>query len=325
MSEVIFGRVAKPRIEMMIVAKPYDGAGYTRLAAPRRLVGVCEHITAGRGTAAWYAGFFGTGGQRALDALVDFVVDRTGTIGQLNDPWGTRSPWANGRLDGLEGDGPAFLAKFGVNGVNDRLASIEHEGTAIEDWTTAEWESAVKLTAWLFDQIGVRWDTYPVHQLFNTVTHLLHSEFTGKGGNGLDECPGRYLKTHIDQFQADVRGILKAAQISVPIANPPKPAPVQGVVYPDGLNAKAVSAFFGKVRQHEADGSIRKHGYNEKGVVSLAYLARGSKESVYPPALDWYTFAVGEGKRDLITFGNGWVLFRDRGRAGWRWLDEQAA
>lgn len=217
---VVFGRVPKPPIVELICAKAGPGHGYYEVS-PRSNVGVCEHITDGHGSIEWYHDFFSVGGERADDALVDFIIGRDGRIGMLNDPWGTRAPWANGNTAGLEGDGPAFIAKFGVDAVNTRLISIEHEGFAAEDWTGAQWNAAVNLDAWLYDQMHVRHDSFPIHQDYRVDVHLLHSYFTNKGGNGLDECPGRYLKNHLESFESAVRGILAAHQITTNMSDLP--------------------------------------------------------------------------------------------------------
>lgn len=320
MPTLVFGNVPDPGIKQMICAKPYDGAGFTRVA-PRQPVGVCEHITAGRGSAQWYSDFFATGGERQYDALVDFVVDRTGTIGMLNDPWGTRSPWANGRTDGLEGDGPAFLAKFGINGVNDRLISIEHEGMPADVWPQAQWEASVKLTAYLYDRMKVRWDSFPVHQDYGVVTHMLHSEFTGKGGNALDECPGRYLKGRITQFQSEVRNYMKSFQVGAEVPAEPLPKPEPVTIYPAGMDLGIARTLFGKLRKHQVGKPTTAHGFNPNGGVSLAWLERGANEGQFPQGGDWYTF---EEERELIVFTNGWVLWRPSKRAGWRWVGDAA-
>lgn len=222
---VVFGRVPKPAIIELICPKPFEGAGFYRVG-PRQNVGVCEHITDGHGSIEFYHAFFSTGGERATDALVDFVIGRDGRIAMLNDWRGTRAPWANGNKLGMEGDGPAFYQRFGVEGIDQKLVSIEHEGTAAEDWPAAMWNAAVSLDAWLFDQMGVRFDSYPVHQRYGVVTHMLHSEFTNKGGNALDECPGRYLKQHITAFQSDVRAVLMAHQVVASEPEPPVKPPV---------------------------------------------------------------------------------------------------
>src|SRR5690242_16207124 len=187
-----------PPINKMICDKPYDGAGYNS-CPPRVIVGVCDHITAGGGSIEFYHDFFNTGGERQYDALVDFVVGKDGRIAMLNDPWGTRMPWANGGSDGLEGDGPAFVKRFGVYGINFNLASVEHVGDGTTPWPQVQWDASVALDAWLFDRSGMRWDSFPVHQDYGVVTHLLHFEFATK------PCPGPYLRDNIDKYQADVR------------------------------------------------------------------------------------------------------------------------
>lgn len=219
---VVFGRVPKPPIIELICPKPYEGAGFYRVA-PRQNVGVCEHITDGHGSIEFYHSFFSTGGERATDALVDFIIGRDGRIGMLNDWRGTRAPWANGNKLGMEGDGPAFYQRFGAEGIDQKLVSIEHEGRADEDWTGPQWLASVNLDAWLFDQMGVRYDSFPVHQDYGVVTHLFHSEFTNKGGNALDECPGRYIKQRVTAYQADIRAVMMAHQVVA--ANEPKPPP----------------------------------------------------------------------------------------------------
>jgi hypothetical protein len=313
---ITFGKVPKPPILEMICDKPYDGAGFTRVS-PRVIVGTCEHITAGGGSIEFYQKFFSTGGERALDALVDFVVGTDGRIGMLNDPWGTRMPWANGGSDGLEGDGPAFVATFGVYGINANLASIEHVGDGTTPWPDVQWKSSVALTAWLFDQAKVAWDSYPVNQNYGVVTHMLHFEFATK------PCPGPYLRDNIDRYQADVRAILKQHQAvdapaPVPTPEPPKPEPVS--IYPKGMTEKKAIQYFGKMRDHTAT-PVKERGFNAKGAISLAWLERGAKEKAYPEARDRYRVehTPGDVVLELVTFGNGWLLLRRGDRGGWEW------
>lgn len=311
---ITFGRVKKPNILTMICDKPAtDGAGFTLLSRPRVIVGSCEHITDGRESLEWYQKFFSTGGQRAWDALVDFLVDTDGRIGMFNDPWGVREPWANGGSDGLEGDGPAFVQKFGVFGINANLASIEHVGLPEDVWPQVQWDAAVQLTAWLFDRAKVRWDSYPVNQNYGVVTHMLHFEFATK------PCPGKYLRENIVRYQDDVHQIMKAAQGTT---DEPMPKPPTGVNYPAGMDLKKAKQYFGKMRDHKADGTVVERGFNEKGAISLAWLERGGKENAYPEARDKWTVSNGTDKEvlELVTFGNGWLLIRRADRAGWTWV-----
>ena len=120
-SQITFGKVAAPKHDRRIAPKPYDGAGFTRLDHNRRMVGRCGHITDGEGSLDFYYGFFSTGGERALDALVDLVIAKNGDSLVLNDFTGTRMPWANGGSDGLEGDGDLFVRPLGIGMINEGL------------------------------------------------------------------------------------------------------------------------------------------------------------------------------------------------------------
>ena len=309
----VLGKVPKPPIIEMICEKAYDGAGYTS-CPPRKNVGVCSHITEGNGSIEWYHDFFSVGGQRANDALVDFVVGKDGRIGMLNDPYGRRMPWANGGSDGLEGDGPAFVNVFGVYGINFNLASIEHVGFQNDVWPKVQWDASVWLHAWLFDQAGMRWDTFPVHPLYGVVTHLLHFEFATK------PCPGPYLRGHIDQFQADIVAFMKRYQdVGTPIPTP-EPPPVPSI-YPKGMTEKKAKQYFGKLRDHTVS-PVKERGFNEKGAISLAWLQRGAKENAYPEARDMWEVRNDAANQvlELVTFGNGWLLIRRADRAGWQWV-----
>jgi hypothetical protein len=298
--------VTKPTIVELICEKAGPGHGYTASPKPREMVGVCGHITEGNGSIEWYSDFFSVGGQRADDALVDFVVGKDGRIGMLNDPRGYRIPWASGGSDGLEGDGPAFVAEFGVYGINAMLASIEHVGFQNDVWPAVQWNASVQLHAWLFDQAGVRWDSYPVNQKYGVVTHMLHFEFATK------PCPGPYLRNNITKFQADVRAMLKAGQEA--------PAPVPSI-YPAGMNKTKAEQYFGKMTDYTVD-PPKLRGFNEKGTISLAWLKRGGEENAYPEAREMRNVIDDNGTETLryVTFSNGWVLARRKDRAGYMWI-----
>lgn len=313
--DVIFGRVPKPPMQEMICPKPYDGAGFTRLAKPRQPVGVCDHITAGGGSLEFYQGFFSTGGERALDALVDVTIDKGGRIGVFNPFLGTRSPWANGGSDGLEGDGPAYVAKLGVNAINDRLISKEHVGDGETPWPDAQWEASIAFDAWWFDQLGFRWDTYPVHPTLKIVTHMLHFEFATK------PCPGSWLRNNIGRKQALVRERMKAAQAVDPgVPTPPPPQPRPPSLYPKGMTEAKASELFGKLTRHRPDGSTTEHGFNERGTISRMWLQRCKAKNAWPSAADLFSTGDDPDDREVMTFTNGWVAVKRNDRAGWRWV-----
>lgn len=325
-NDVLFGLVPRPNILNMVVQKRASGYGYTALTNPRWLVGGCNHITDGHGTVQFYAEFFGINGERADDALVDFVIDRTGAIAMLNDPWGFRSPWANGGLDGLEDEGPAFLAKFGVSGVNNQLYSVEHSALAAEDWTPAEIASAVALEAWMMDGVGMRWDHYPVHQDYGIATALDHSVFTGKGGNTEDECAGRWYHRNKAMFQSLVRGVMKKYQTGSTSDSPVLDVPViPGIVLPSEMTLEKASKSFGSLKFHSEDGKIANREFNAKGAVSIAWLARSIKEGKYPSSTDGWSLTDRRGQKfSFIAFNNGWVLVHNDSlpRLGWKWADD---
>jgi hypothetical protein len=173
----IYRRVPHPPFVDLPVSKPETGGyGYTRIpAGSRRIVGVMNHETQGRGSGSWYRDFFSCpGGQRCNDALVDYLITRDGVIYRLNDPANDRSPWANGGPLGLEGDAPAFYARFGAGGVNNSLISIEYEKLDSEDFTDAQVRSGGLLNAYWHDRDSQDWETYPYVPRYGCVTSLAH-------------------------------------------------------------------------------------------------------------------------------------------------------
>lgn len=244
---IVFGRVPKPTIEDRICSKAGNGHGYYEVA-PRNIVGGCRHVTDGGGTIEFYQRFFSIGGERADDALVDFIIDRTGRIAMLNDPFGTRSPWANGGTDGLEGDGVAFYNTLGVAAVNGRLFSCEHIGGGTDPMTPEQLESSAHLWAWIFDGASnhpraprVPYNSYPVNPAIGIVTDLEHFEFATK------PCPGSGMRGQTVQHQDRVRAILKQYQV-VTTTDPtpvPDPDPVPVNIYPPGMTIELARRLYG--------------------------------------------------------------------------------
>lgn len=328
-NDVVFGRVPRPAILDLIVSKAGPGNGYWQLAAPRQIVGGVEHITAGLASIEWYRRFFGIGGERARDALVDFIIDEAGRIAMFNDPWGFRSPWANGSTDGLEGDGPAFVSRFGIDAVNDRLFSTEHIRRGDEPWPDAMMAATIALDAWMFDGAGVRWDTFPVHQDYGVVTHLFHSEFTGKGGDTPSECPGAWIKqpANINRLQDHVRARLKKHQTGVESgAEIPPPGPVEpDHALPGGWTLERARVAFGELRWTRVDGKTVRRTFDPTNGLALAWLQRAVEEGVTnpPTAVRGFDGRYGGGEENagVAMFSNGWVAVRPARRAGWRWAD----
>lgn len=314
-----FGRVPHPSYGRHIVPKPWENAGFFRVAE-RKPVGVCSHRTWGLGTVEGIYTLFATGGEREGDALTDYVVGLDGRIWMLNDPRGTRSPWANGGSDGLEGDGPAFVSRFGITGINNRLVSIENIGLGDTPFAGAQFESSAQLVAYWHDQAKCPWHTFPMNPNYGVVTDLQHFEFATK------DCPFGAFKAKTNAFQDRVRAILKQYQTQGTdqgTITPPKPVENPGhAIYPIGMDEALAKTLFGRGTRHNPDGTTQPFTYSGKGgPISLAWLARGKKTHQYPKALHWYMFADSPRVvRQMITFENGWVLWRPNVSAPWKWM-----
>lgn len=122
----VFGRVPPPKnlTERIILNNTaWDDLG------PRSIKGICLHRMLG--TLVGTDGYFR--GEASGRALTDFGVGAGGQVYQWNrvtQPVNGkhRSPWANGPASDVEGDGAAWIAKYGVTGVNRDCVSIEIEG-----------------------------------------------------------------------------------------------------------------------------------------------------------------------------------------------------
>lgn len=312
-----FGNVKHPPFEKKIVDKPWEGAGFDRVA-PRKIVGGCDHQWWGYGDRYSLVHLFGAGGVRQADALTDYSLTFEGELVMLNDPLGTRSPWANGPANDLDGDGALFVRTLGIAAVNSRLFSLESEGKG-EKMTAAMLGVASSLYAYWFDQAKVPYTEYPFNPNVGCVTHLQHWEF------GPKDCPFQGIRSQTDLFQDMIRGKLKAGQTGesvdpIPPVNPPEP---DHDWLPDGMTEAIVRSLFGQGFKHNADGSRVTVEFDPKGVVSNAWLARGAKTGVYPAFDDWWAIPTSDGGvRNLVSFVNGWLLIgTGNDRSSWTWME----
>ena len=309
-----FGTIPHPPYQRHIVPKPWVGAGYD-VVPPRQILGLCMHKWWGYGDALALVRLFGTGGERESDALTDYSLTMEGELVMLNEPEGTRSPWANGAANDLEGDGTLFVRKLGVAAVNARLISVEFEGKA-EPLTAAQMEVGSSLWAHWFDRKHVSWEEYPMHPKAGCVTDLDHYEFAAK------DCPFAGARGQRSQFQEAVRGKMKAAQTgSAPDPTPP-PDPItpDHDWLPDGMTEEMVRVLFGRGTRHNADGSTSTFEFDPTGVISNAWLSRGAKQSMYPEASHWWKLAGDTVIRNVVSFSNGWLLEGTDGeRSTWVW------
>jgi hypothetical protein len=320
----IYGRVPHPPFIDLPVSKPdHNGSasGYIRVR-PRHNVGVVNHETQGRGAGQWYRDFFSCpGGERCANALVDYFIDRQGTIFRFNDPEGTRAGWANGGgatlPGGLEGDGPAFWASFGAEGVDQKLVSIEFEKTDAENYTDAQILSGGLLNAWVHDRDRQDWESYPFVPRYGCVTSLAHFEI-GTTNCGKDELDD------ISRLQAVARGEMKKWQtmsdgpsVALPPDVPPQPAPA----LPGGLTLDEARRRFGTVTRRSLDGQIWTGGFDPNGPISLAWAHRAAVEQTWPSIETWYLLDDSDRQLSIITFSNDWRLVKPAERAGFQWMD----
>jgi len=321
---ITFGRVPKPAMVEMIVSKPsHNGSayGYDRVA-PRKPVGLVHHETQGRGTGQWYHDFFSCpNGERCRNALVDFLIDKAGTIFMFNDPFGTRAGWANGggvgSPGGLEGDGPAFYAKFGAAGINQRLVSIEYVKTTSENFTDAQVQAGGALAAWIHDKDGQRWDEHPYTSKYGLVTSFLHFEF------GTTNC-GKGELDDITRVQAVTKGIMRKWQengSSDPVDPDVPPLPEPEI--PGGLTLAEATERFGKATRHNKDGTVQidRFGFDPDGPISLSWAHRAAVEQTWPEIEDWYVLEDSGEMFQLVTFSNDWRLIQVAERQGWQWVE----
>ncbi len=324
-----FGRVAHPPFRDRLIpdaqTTAWDDLGQ------RTPVGVCWHTMVGTlwGTDT----YFRTGAPALTDYGVGGSTDGPqwdGVILRWNDPRGRRSGWANGGSDGLEGDGPLFVRTRGVAAINRDLVSIERSDGAnpTTPLSPKQAEGICRLTAYWFDQAKVPWDRFPVNPsagVGGIVTHLLHLEFATKG------CPHAAVVDRVDELQGRIRAILKTAQTEgPPPADAPPPVPPATPVTPDhgwwpqGYDLATLTTRFGALTRHDPSGTTRELGFDPKGVVSNAWVARGVAErrtaKRLPPARDWWILPTAGDPSDVVTFAAGWTLFRPAPTVAWRWI-----
>ncbi len=318
----VYGRVPHPPYERHIVPKLAPGQGYT-LVAPRQIVGMCWHEWLGRSTLAFHKGFFACPhGERCLNALVDAFIMPDGHIVMINDPLGTRSPHASGGGGGLEGDGPAFVARFGIGAINSRLMSVEMVKLDREPYTPAQIEAGGRLAAHYHDRDGQPWQTHPYVPKYNCVTSTLHFELSSNTSCGRGEIG------ELTKLQAVTKAVMREGQGGtlrpnpdpIPPQVPPQPPPA----IPGGISLAEARVRFGKLVRVLADGTDHPDGpypFNwPAGIISQAWAYRAAQESEWPAAEHWYTVLDSGLAFELVTFSNDWRLFRASERDGFQWL-----
>ncbi len=213
-SELTFGLVPNPGIINRIIPGTVGGGAWVPVGnnsawdnlGPRLFRGIALHIMEGtlEGTDQYFRN------QARSSALTDFGVGVSstrgdGTIYQWNALSQNRAGWASGPYNGPEGDGPAFVNKYGVNAINRDLRSIEIAGYVGEVIPDVRIQAVIKLMAYLVDQAGISYKEWPFKDGLTLV--YAHREFAQKS------CPGDYIMGKIDYIIAEVGKILKQYQV----------------------------------------------------------------------------------------------------------------
>ena len=211
-----FGHCPHPPFEDRLI-KDYENMAWDGLG-PRKILGVVQHTMVGtlqgtdayfrRGTASTGLTDYGIGG--ASDGNLDGVIYR------WNDPFGAphpgvsphRWPWASGPINAPNGDGPAFVNKYGSNAVNGYLVSVERSDGGNPDVPPSDKysESFAQLMAYFADVAQCPWDEFAILPSNGLSFHYFHSEF-----NSGKSCPAG-CRPYVDDLQARVREILKSYQ-----------------------------------------------------------------------------------------------------------------
>lgn len=352
MSELVYGQVQHPPFVDRLIPDAENRAWND--LGPRRAVGVCQHSMIGTlwGTDRWFRrGAASTG-------LTDYGIGNStdgaqwdGVILRWNDPTGkashvdyrdadgsrhagnvspNRAGWANGGSDGLEGDGPLFVRTLGVDAINRDLVSIERSdgGDINTPMSPKQFDSICRLTAHWFDRARVPWDRFPLNPAAGVVTHMLHFEFATKA------CPFPPVRSRIDEIQARVRAILKAAQTQTegtPAEKPPVPIERDHDKLPNGWTLEQLTSRFRRPVYEQIDGTRERVGFNLKGSISNAWLARAVNEGIteirdLPVPQRMIDIAQPDSGlvSTVVAFdGRGsdnWMLIRPDKSVAWRWV-----
>lgn len=232
-ADLVFGKVPHPAYTDRIIPSSQNSA-WNNLGK-RTVRAVVWHRMLGTlwGTDGW---FRGGGGDSALTdygvgVLAQDGADNDGVILRWNDPEGTRSPWANGRVSAPYGDGLAFVNRYGVDAVNRDATAIEisgHQNTALSEKSR---DAICGITAYWADQAKIPYNTFPAVPGEGRSFVIWHQEFTIGTGK---ECPFAVVMNETNALIEQTRGILKKYQTESTKPTP-KPPTYADPIIPDWL------------------------------------------------------------------------------------------
>lgn len=215
----VYGKVPHPAYDRHLIRKD-PNHGVTYIDGTRgRPVGCIHHewMDGGEEGEEFYEDFFECpSGIRHKDACVDYFIMRSGKIVMINDPEGNRIPWASGGSGPYQGDGGAFVRRFGASAVNRRLVSWEYCKRNNDNLTAAQIQSGGLLAAYWHDRDEQPWDQHPYVPKYGCVTSLLHHEVSGT------DC-GLDMYDDISKVQEVTKAQMKKYQTATDPAPPPEP------------------------------------------------------------------------------------------------------
>jgi hypothetical protein len=96
--------------------------------------------------------------------------------------------------------------------------------------------------------------------------------------------------------------------------------------WPQGYDLATLTERFGRLPRHLPDGTTRTYGFDPKGVISNAWVARGVAEQrradQLPRALGWWVLKAAEDQtHEIVAFDDRWVLFRPDPHVVWTWIE----
>jgi len=216
----VFGRVVHPSFQNRPISKP-DGFGMDNLGK-REVWGITLHRMLGS--------LWGTDGYfrlASVGALTDYGIgtlyqdgaENDGLILRWNNPLGYQSGWASGPVNAPYGDAARFVAKYGVNAVNQYRASVEVSGLYYTSPITLKVKQAIAgIVAYWADQDHIPWDVFPIRPKDGLNFVLHHQGFTIGTGK---ICSGDVVMAATGDIIAMAREIMRFAQVgSVTPAKP---------------------------------------------------------------------------------------------------------
>lgn len=197
------GLIPMPKFEKWLATDKVEGVGMNRLG-PRTLRGIVFHRAQSDGQA--FRDAVGWLRRPDVQGLTDFYVDNNSAkLFRINEITGTAADmagWANGPYNeaAASADARAFVAKYGpgfaaasgvgaASVINNDLESIEVAGNYGDPISEATKGVLVQWAASRAQDLGVRWDKFPIGPEGLTVIYG-HREFCG---TAFKECPGHVV------------------------------------------------------------------------------------------------------------------------------------